>query len=149
MTSVVWTTALGLPIVQPYRKAARKQVQTAIQSVFISDPRAPSEGDNFFDWIMALANFFLTSSQFGQTSFCFPTQFHSQSRCYAHVVDRSGMQGMFMSSFMIVINTDFLSTLTESRIDFRFYPRFLLDTCLWCWYHVGRHSWYFHCSALF
>ncbi|KAF9546254.1 DNA/RNA polymerase [Agrocybe pediades] len=43
MTSVVWTTALGLPIVQPYRKAARKQVQTAIQSVFISDPRAPSE----------------------------------------------------------------------------------------------------------
>ncbi len=44
MTSVIWTTPLGLPIVQPYRKTARKQVMTAIQSVYISDPHAPSEG---------------------------------------------------------------------------------------------------------
>jgi DNA-directed RNA polymerase len=48
MTSVIWTTPLGLPIVQPYRKTARKQVMTAIQSVYISDPHAPSEG-TFFD----------------------------------------------------------------------------------------------------
>jgi hypothetical protein len=45
MTSVIWTTPLGLPIVQPYRKTVRKQVMTAIQSVFISDPNIPSEGD--------------------------------------------------------------------------------------------------------
>ncbi|KAG1773841.1 hypothetical protein EDD22DRAFT_841721 [Suillus occidentalis] len=43
MSSVVWTTPLGLPIVQPYRKTKRKQVMTAIQSVFISDPNVPSE----------------------------------------------------------------------------------------------------------
>ncbi|KAG0702802.1 hypothetical protein DFH29DRAFT_982201 [Suillus ampliporus] len=43
MSSVVWTTPLGLPIVQPYRKTKRKQVMTAIQSVFISDPNAPAE----------------------------------------------------------------------------------------------------------
>ncbi|EJD05121.1 DNA/RNA polymerase [Fomitiporia mediterranea MF3/22] len=43
MTSVVWTTPLGLPIVQPYRKTKRKQVMTSIQTVFISDPNAPSE----------------------------------------------------------------------------------------------------------
>ncbi|TEB18252.1 mitochondrial RNA polymerase [Coprinellus micaceus] len=43
MTSVVWTTALGLPIVQPYRKLARKQVMTNLQSVFISDPNVQSE----------------------------------------------------------------------------------------------------------
>jgi DNA-directed RNA polymerase len=43
MSSVVWTTPLGLPIVQPYRKTKRKQVMTAIQSVYISDPNAPSE----------------------------------------------------------------------------------------------------------
>ncbi|KAG2148047.1 hypothetical protein DEU56DRAFT_869723 [Suillus clintonianus] len=43
MSSVVWTTPLGLPIIQPYRKTKRKQVMTAIQSVFISDPNAPSE----------------------------------------------------------------------------------------------------------
>lgn len=44
MTSVVWTTPLGLPIVQPYRKCSRKQVETAIQTVYISDPNNPAEG---------------------------------------------------------------------------------------------------------
>lgn len=43
MASVVWTTPLGLPVVQPYRKAVKKQVMTALQSVYISDPNAPSE----------------------------------------------------------------------------------------------------------
>ncbi|KAI0776637.1 DNA/RNA polymerase [Trametes elegans] len=42
MTSVVWTTPLGLPIVQPYRATRRKQVMTALQTVFISDPNVPS-----------------------------------------------------------------------------------------------------------
>ena len=49
MTSVVWTTPLGLPIVQPYRKSSRKQVETAIQTVYISDPNNPAEGV-FFSW---------------------------------------------------------------------------------------------------
>ena len=44
MTAVVWTTPLGLPIVQPYRKVKRKQVMASVQSVFISDPNAPAEG---------------------------------------------------------------------------------------------------------
>lgn len=71
MTSVVWTSPLGLPVVQPYRKIARKQVSpqmkpspryslesytdvqihrfwslqvlTALQTVYISDPNAVSE----------------------------------------------------------------------------------------------------------
>ncbi|KAJ7619446.1 DNA/RNA polymerase [Roridomyces roridus] len=43
MTSVVWTTPLGLPICQPYRKNARKQVFTSMQTVYISDPGAPAE----------------------------------------------------------------------------------------------------------
>lgn len=43
MTSVIWTTPLGLPVVQPYRKAVKKQVMTALQTVYISDPNAPSE----------------------------------------------------------------------------------------------------------
>ncbi|KAG8771324.1 DNA-directed RNA polymerase [Ceratobasidium sp. 428] len=45
MTSVIWTTALGLPIVQPYRKPKKKQVMTALQSVFISDPNLPTQVD--------------------------------------------------------------------------------------------------------
>lgn len=43
MTSVIWTTPVGLPVVQPYRKAAKKQVKTALQTVFISDPNAVAE----------------------------------------------------------------------------------------------------------
>ncbi|KAF8482192.1 hypothetical protein JB92DRAFT_3085829 [Gautieria morchelliformis] len=43
MTSVIWTTALGLPIVLPYRKIKRRQIMTKIQLVSISDPNAPSE----------------------------------------------------------------------------------------------------------
>lgn len=44
MTSVVWTTPMGLPIVQPYRKTKRKQIMTSLQTVFISDPNSPAEG---------------------------------------------------------------------------------------------------------
>jgi len=60
MTTVIWTTLLGLPIVQPYRKAVRKQVpllqplsnyqltflqiMTQLQSVYISDPNQPQAG---------------------------------------------------------------------------------------------------------
>lgn len=44
MTSVVWTTPLGLPIVQPYRRAKRKQIMTAIQTVYIEDPNAAAAG---------------------------------------------------------------------------------------------------------
>ncbi|KAH9476822.1 DNA-directed RNA polymerase, mitochondrial [Psilocybe cubensis] len=43
MTSVIWTTMLGLPIVQPYRKISRKQIKTSIQSVYISDPHRSEE----------------------------------------------------------------------------------------------------------
>ncbi|KAF8918371.1 DNA/RNA polymerase [Mucidula mucida] len=43
LTSVVWTTPLGLPIVQPYRKTKRKQVMTKVQTVYISDPNMASE----------------------------------------------------------------------------------------------------------
>lgn len=44
MTAVVWTTPLGLPIVQPYRKIKRRQISTGVQSVYISDPNAIAEG---------------------------------------------------------------------------------------------------------
>lgn len=40
MTSVVWTTPLGLPIVQPYRRVGKRQVGTLLQTVFIEDPDA-------------------------------------------------------------------------------------------------------------
>ncbi|KAK7677150.1 hypothetical protein QCA50_019859 [Cerrena zonata] len=42
MTSVIWTTPLGLPIVQPYRQEKRKQIMTSLQSVYLSDPNSPA-----------------------------------------------------------------------------------------------------------
>jgi DNA-directed RNA polymerase len=56
MTTVVWTTPLGLPIVQPYRKIKRKQVMASMQSVFISDPNAPAEGGQtpIHYWVLLL-----------------------------------------------------------------------------------------------
>lgn len=43
MTSVMWTTPLGLPVVQPYRKQKKRQVSTAVQTLFLTDPRATAE----------------------------------------------------------------------------------------------------------
>lgn len=40
MSSVIWTTPLGLPIVQPYRRSGKKQIATLLQTVFIEDPDA-------------------------------------------------------------------------------------------------------------
>ena len=51
MTTVIWTTPLGLPIVQPYRKTIRKQIKTTIQSVYISDPNANAEGLNLIYYL--------------------------------------------------------------------------------------------------
>ncbi|GAA5889219.1 hypothetical protein JCM16303_004353 [Sporobolomyces ruberrimus] len=45
MTSVAWTTPLGLPVVQPYRKAKKRQVTTTLQTIFITDPSVPTEVD--------------------------------------------------------------------------------------------------------
>lgn len=45
MTSVIWTTPLGLPVVQPYRRPKKKQIATALQTVFIVDPSVPAEVD--------------------------------------------------------------------------------------------------------
>lgn len=40
MSSVIWTTPLGLPIVQPYRQLRKVQVTTKLQTVVLTDPYA-------------------------------------------------------------------------------------------------------------
>ncbi|KAJ1921416.1 DNA-directed RNA polymerase [Mycoemilia scoparia] len=42
MSSVVWTTPLGLTVVQPYRKQFKKQVPTHLQSLSLKDSSVPS-----------------------------------------------------------------------------------------------------------
>ncbi|MCO5557946.1 hypothetical protein L7F22_011520 [Adiantum nelumboides] len=43
MTSVIWTTPLDLPVVQPYRKVTRRQVMTAMRTVFLHDPQTNTQ----------------------------------------------------------------------------------------------------------
>ena len=38
-TLVVWTTPLGLPIVQPYRRRNVKQIRTSLQMIQVNDPQ--------------------------------------------------------------------------------------------------------------
>lgn len=45
MTTMAWTTPLGLPVVQPYRVSNRKQISTALQTIFLEDPNTPSQVD--------------------------------------------------------------------------------------------------------
>ena len=93
MTTVIWTTPLGLPIVQPYRKIVRKQIKTAIQSVYISDPNANAEGLWFFfncDEVLKMVY-----SEWRETGFRLPTQLYPQSRCYTYDAHCPGMPGLF------------------------------------------------------
>jgi len=43
MSSVIWTTPMGLPVVQPYRKSSQRQIATNLQTVFLSDPTSVKE----------------------------------------------------------------------------------------------------------
>ena len=77
MTTVIWTTPLGLPIVQPYRKIIRKQIKTTIQSVYISDPNANAEGLWFFYYCDEMLNMVYIVNSVKQASAFPPNFIHS------------------------------------------------------------------------
>ena len=72
MSAVVWTTPLGLPVVQPYRKIKRKQVMTSMQSVYISDPNVPAEGETPHSLRTLTAPCSTLYSQYAKAGFSFP-----------------------------------------------------------------------------
>lgn len=96
MTSVIWTTPLGLPIVQPYRTTKRKQIMTALQTVYISDPNSPAAGI-YHARVLKLRTSILivVSSEFDEAGLRFPAQLYPQSRCHAHDDDSARVQGAF------------------------------------------------------
>jgi len=77
MASVRWTTPLGLPIVQPYRKTVRKQVMTALQTVYISDPNLIAEGTSIFGVHFCLGNVASAVNSVKQASAFPPNYIHS------------------------------------------------------------------------
>ena len=128
MTSVIWTTPMGLPIVQPYRHAKRKQVQTSLQTVFISDPNTPASVNSL------------------KQASAFPPNF-------IHSLDATHMLLTALECRVshVVLNRLgqwLMNHTVDAWYHFCICPRFLLDACMLCGRDVFCHSRHIHCSTL-
>ncbi|TFK29098.1 mitochondrial RNA polymerase [Coprinopsis marcescibilis] len=119
MTSVIWTTALGLPVVQPYRKTSRKQIMTNIQSVYISDPNIPNEVNsqkqatafppNFVHSLDA-THMLLTALECNRRNLVFASVHDSY---WTHACDVDEMSSVIRETFIQLHSTDVLKRLSE------------------------------------
>ncbi|KAJ3976640.1 DNA/RNA polymerase [Lentinula raphanica] len=119
MTSVVWTTPLGLPIVQPYRKPNRKQIVTSMQTVYISDPNSPSEVNTMKQASAFPANFIhsLDATHMMLTALECRTQgltFAAVHDSYwTHASDIDEMSGIIRDTFIALHSSDVLKKLYD------------------------------------
>ncbi|CDS00511.1 hypothetical protein [Sporisorium scitamineum] len=119
MTSVIWTTALGLPVVQPYRKSKKKQVSTAMQTVFIHDPLSNSEVSpakqasafppNFIHSLDA-THMILTALECHAAGLTFASVHDSY---WTHAADIDTMSDMIRETFVRLHSQDILHRLRE------------------------------------
>ncbi|THH14382.1 hypothetical protein EW146_g5951 [Bondarzewia mesenterica] len=126
MTAVVWTTPLGLPIVQPYRKSKRRQIMTSLQSVYISDPNSPAEVDaqkqasafppNFIHSLDA-THMLLTALECRTQGLAFASV-HDSYWTHPSTIDQ--MSSVIRDTFIALHSSDVLSRLdTEFRIRYK------------------------------
>jgi len=119
MTTVIWTTPLGLPIVQPYRKIIRKQIKTTIQSVYISDPNANAEVNgvkqasafppNFIHSLDA-THMMLTALECRNRDLTFASVHDSY---WTHACDIDKMSEIIRETFIALHSSDILGKLEE------------------------------------
>jgi DNA-directed RNA polymerase len=119
MTSVIWTTPLGLPVVQPYRKDVRKQVTTSLQSVFIQDPNLASQVSpgkqasafppNFIHSLDA-THMFLTALECQNAGLTFASVHDSY---WTHACDIETMSDIIRDTFVRLHSCDILPKLRE------------------------------------
>lgn len=119
MTTVVWTTPLGLPIVQPYRKTKRKQIMTSIQTVFISDPNSPAEVNatkqasafppNFIHSLDA-THMMLTALECRKNDIAFASVHDSY---WTHAATIDNMNAIIRDTFIALHESDILEKLQE------------------------------------
>jgi DNA-directed RNA polymerase, mitochondrial len=106
MTTVVWTTPLGLPIAQPYRTTKRSQISTSLQTVYISDPNAPSKVNSI------------------KQASAFPPNF-------IHSLDATHMMLTALECRVsrrdVTLRISLTFSLLDAGIDIRFGSRFVLD----------------------
>lgn len=122
MTSVIWSSPLGLPIVQPYRKVVRKQVSTAMQSVFLHDPQLSTQVSatkqasafppNFIHSLDA-THMFLTALECQQNKLTFASVHDSY---WTHACDIDTMSEIIRDTFIQLHSTDILTHLRDEFI---------------------------------
>lgn len=119
MTSVIWTTPLGLPVVQPYRKLIRKQLATTMQTVFLHDPHvatqvAPSKQASAFppNFIHSLdaTHMFLTALECQNANLTFASVHDSY---WTHACDIETMSDIIRDTFVRLHSCDILQRLYE------------------------------------
>ncbi|SPO26009.1 related to RPO41 - DNA-directed RNA polymerase, mitochondrial [Ustilago trichophora] len=98
MTSVIWTTALGLPVVQPYRKTKKRQVSTAMQTVFIHDP------------LLDATHMILTALECHAAGLTFASVHDSY---WTHAADIDTMSDMIRETFVRLHSQDILHRLRD------------------------------------
>ncbi|MCO5585164.1 hypothetical protein L7F22_039096 [Adiantum nelumboides] len=123
MTSVIWSSPLGLPIVQPYRKVIRKQVATAMQSVFLHDPQLSTQVSatkqasafppNFIHSLDA-THMFLTALECQQNKLTFASVHDSY---WTHACDIDTMSEIIRDTFIQLHSFDILPRLREEFIE--------------------------------
>ncbi|KAH8107638.1 DNA/RNA polymerase [Cristinia sonorae] len=119
MTSVVWTTPMGLPIVQPYRQIKRKQVHTSLQTIFISDPTIPAAVNsakqasafppNFVHSLDA-THMMLTALECKTRDVTFASVHDSY---WTHACSVDEMSGVIRDTFIALHSRDILANLAE------------------------------------
>ncbi|KAF5391949.1 hypothetical protein D9757_003234 [Collybiopsis confluens] len=119
MTSVVWTTPLGLPIVQPYRKPKRTQIVTSMQTVYISNPNIPAEVNtqkqasafppNFIHSLDA-THMMLTALESRTQGLTFAAVHDSY---WTHACDIDKMSGIIRDTFIALHSAEVLEKLSE------------------------------------
>ncbi|KAI0340467.1 DNA/RNA polymerase [Trametopsis cervina] len=126
MTSVIWTTPLGLPIVQPYRAVKRKQIMTALQTVFISDPNTPASVNstkqaaafppNFIHSLDA-THMMMTALECRSRNMTFASVHDSY---WTHACDVDEMSTIIRDTFIALHSSDILSKLdAEFRMRYK------------------------------
>ncbi|WFD36220.1 DNA-directed RNA polymerase [Malassezia cuniculi] len=119
MTSVIWTTALGLPVVQPYRKVKKHQVLTSIQTVFIRDPNEnfevnPSKQSSAFppNFIHSLdaTHMYLTAIECHSKGLVFASVHDSY---WTHACDIDEMNDTIRDTFVRLHSQDLLKRLRD------------------------------------
>ena len=119
MTSVIWTSALGLPVVQPYRKIKKHQITTAVQSVYIRDPNQnyevnPSKQASAFppNFIHSLdaTHMFLTALECHSAGLVFASVHDSY---WTHACDIDTMSDIIRDTFVRLHSQDILVRLRD------------------------------------